>query len=250
MNHKDINRTLHLGTWIASGSPIITEVIATTGVDWLLFDLEHNYMQESDVLANIQAVGHSEVKIIIRIDEFRPGLIARVLDWGASGIMMPHVSNAGEAKRVVDAMYYPPYGKRGFSSSARSFSFGKTTPQNMDEWVKPLFLAQIENYEGVMNADEIAAVDGVDILFAGPRDLKLDLSARKNPDERIDFDFALRKIVAAAEKRKKQAGILISPGQNISEFYKIGFNAFAIGSDISILYERYKQIINNNHILN
>ena len=241
-----MDRRINIGTWIASGSPIITEVISTTGVDWLLFDLEHNYMQESDVLANIQAVAHSKVKIIVRIDEFRPGLIARVLDWGASGIMMPHVSNAGEAKRVVEAMYYPPCGKRGFSSSARCFHFGKTTSQNMDEWVKPLLLAQIENYEGVMNADEIAAVDGVDVLFVGPRDLKLDLSVRKNPDERIDYDLAIRKIAAAAEKNKKQAGILISPAQTFAEFYKTGFNVIAIGSDISILYEGYKQIIKNN----
>ena len=238
-----MSRTLNIGTWIASGSPIITEVIATTGVDWLLFDLEHNYMQESDVLANIQAVGNPNVKIIVRVDEFRPGLIARVLDWGASGIMMPHVSNAGEAKRVVEAMYFPPYGKRGFSSSARCFHFGKTTPQSMDEWKKPLFLAQIENYEGIMNVDEIAAVDGVDMLFAGPRDLKLDLSVRKNPEERIDFEVALRKIVTAAKNGKKQAGILTSADQDISELREIGFNAFAIGSDISILCDGYKRII-------
>ena len=243
-----MNRTLHIGTWIASGSPIITELIAATGVDWLLFDLEHNFMQEADVLANIQAVGRSEVNIIVRVDEFRPGLIARVLDWGASGIMMPHVSNVDDAKRVVEAMYYPPYGKRGFSSSARSFRFGQTTPKNMDEWVKPLLLAQIENYEGVMRADEIAAVEGVDMLFAGPRDLKLDLSVRKNPDERIDFDLALRKIAIAAKNSKKQAGILVNPEQDLSELRKIGFNAFAVGSDMSILCEGYKRIINNYHL--
>ena len=242
-----MNRTLELGTWIASGCPVITEVISTTGIDWLLFDLEHNFLQESDVLANIQAVGRSKVKIIVRIDEFRPGLIARVLDWGASGIMMPHVENAAQARQVVDAMYYPPYGKRGFSSSARSFDFGKTTPQNMDKWEKPLLLAQIENYEGVVNVDEIAAVDGVDVLFVGPRDLKLNLSQRSKPNECIDYDFTLKKIVSAAKERKKQAGILISSFQNIAEFQQIGFNTIAIGSDISILVEGYKQIINNYH---
>ena len=243
-----MNRTLKFGTWIASGSPVVTEVISTTGVDWLLFDLEHNYMQESDVLANIQAVGNRKVKIIIRIDEFRPGWIARVLDWGAAGIMMPHVSNACEAKRVVEAMHFPPFGKRGFSSSARCFHFGKTTPKNMDEWEKPLLLAQIENYEGVINADSIAEVDGVDMLFAGPRDLKLDLSTRKNPEERIDFDLALRKIASAAKNGKKQAGILISPDQDISELQETGFNAFAIGSDISILLEGYNQIVEKYHL--
>ena len=115
----------------------------------------------------------------------------------------------------------------------------------MDEWKKPLFLAQIENYEGIMNVDEIAAIDGVDMLFAGPRDLKLDLSVRKNPDERIDFEVALRKIVTAAKNGKKQAGILTSADQDISELRKIGFNAFAIGSDISILCDGYKRIVEN-----
>ena len=247
MNNKitNTNRKLGLGTWIASGSPVVTEVIASMGVDWLLFDLEHNFMQEADVFANIQAVHNPDVKIIVRVGEFRPGLIARVLDWGAAGIMMPHISDANEAKQVVEAMYYAPFGKRGYSSSARSFDFGKTAPKDMDEWIKPLLLAQIENYEGVMNVDEIAAVEGVDMLFIGPRDLTLDLSVRKNPEERIDFNVATKKVAAAALAAGKQAGILASQGQDISNLREMGFSAFAVGSDIAVLSTGYKDIVKN-----
>lgn len=186
-NIENKARILGTGTWISLGSPIVTEVISMMQFDWLLFDLEHGFMQEHDILPNLMAVKSSGTKVIVRVSEFRSGLIARLLDWGVAGIMMPHVSSSEEAARVVGAMRYPPFGKRGFSSSSRSFGYGENAPRNITEWEPPLFIAQIENYEGVQNANSIAATEGVDMLFVGPRDLRLDLSVRKSADERIPF---------------------------------------------------------------
>lgn len=241
---KDKIRTLGIGTWISAGSPIITEMISMMEFDWLLFDLEHGFMQEHDVLSNLMAVKDKNTKVIVRIGEFRSGLIARLLDWGASGIMMPHVSSADEAAALVESMRYPPYGKRGFSSSSRSFGYGSNTPSDIKEWVPPLCITQIENYEGVKNASSIAAVEGVDMLFIGPRDLQLDLSVRKDTNERIAFTDALESTAKAAVASGKQGGILVSPGEDISGLQKMGFSAFAIGSDLSVLRSGYKKIMN------
>lgn len=122
-NIENKARILGKGTWISLGSPIVTEVISMMQFDWLLFDLEHGFMQEHDILPNLMAVKSSGTKVIVRVSEFRSGLIARLLDWGVAGIMMPHVSSSEEAARVVGAMRYPPFGKRGFSSSSRSFGY-------------------------------------------------------------------------------------------------------------------------------
>lgn len=239
---KNKNRMLSTGTWISLGSPIVTEVISMMKFDWLLFDLEHGFMQEHDILPNLMAVKSSGTKVIVRIGEFRNGLIARLLDWGVAGIMMPHVSSPEEAVRVVDAMRYPPFGERGFSSSSRSFGYGANTPGDIMQWEFPLFIAQIENYEGVQNAASIAAVEGVDMLFVGPRDLRLDLSVRRNVDERISFQEAISLTVKAAVASGKQAGILVSPEEDISDLYAMGFSAFAIGADLAVLRSGYNKI--------
>ena len=237
-------RTLHLGTWISAGYPPITEMVSGLGFDWLLMDLEHGFMQASDLLANMQAVKEN-VKIIVRVADFCPGFIARVLDWGADGIMMPHVSSAVQPEAIVDAMRYPPMGSRGFSSSSRSFGYGRLAPKEMSNWEPPLLLAQIESGVGVENAREIAAVEGVDVLFVGPRDLKLDLSVTEGA---MSYDSALELVLAAAAGAGKQAGILLSPDEYTSALRTAGFHCLAIGSDMAVLRAGYLKIITNHKI--
>jgi len=233
------NKTLQLGTWISAGSPAITEMVSGMGFDWLLLDLEHGFMQESDLLANIQAV-RGDVKIIVRISDFRPGFIARVLDWGAHGIMMPHVSSADQAAAIVDAMRYPPFGSRGYSSTSRSFDYGRSAPKDIRAWEPPLFLAQIENHKGVIHAEEIAAVEGVDMLFVGPRDLALDLSVTEGA---MPYDHALEMVLAATKKTGKQAGILHSPEEDSAAVRAAGFECLAMASDMAVLRAGFENII-------
>lgn len=245
---KDKTRTLGIGTWISAGSPVITEMISMMGFDWLLFDLEHGFMQEHEILPNLMAVKSKNTKVIVRVGEFRTGLIARLLDWGAAGIMMPHVSSAEEAVTLVESIRYPPFGKRGFSSSSRSFAYGSNTPTDIGEWEPPLCIAQIENYEGIKNASSIATVEGIDMLFTGPRDLQLDLSVRKKPGERIAFTEALEITASSALASGKQAGILVSPDEDTSRLRKMGFSSFAVGGDLSVLKSGYKEIMKTSYL--
>lgn len=234
-------KQLKLGTWISAGSPVVTELISQLGFDWLLFDLEHGMMNESNLLANMQAT-KGNVKIIVRIGEFNPSLIARILDWGADGIMMPHVNTPYDAERVVKAMRYPPYGERGYSGSCRAFGFGSCAPENISEWQSPLFIAQIETYVGVMNAEKIASVEGVDILFTGPADLRLDLSTRPE-NETTDFDDAIRRIASSAAKHSCEAGILVRDFLQIQKFQDAGYGILALSSDLGIIRKGYNDIL-------
>ncbi|RRB02514.1 HpcH/HpaI aldolase family protein [Larkinella rosea] len=232
MKQQPDSRQLGTGTWLSIGSPVIAELAAACGFDWLLFDLEHGCLTESGLLANLQAAKREGVRLIVRVGSMDSALIARVLDWGASGIMLPHVSTAEQARECVKAMNYPPIGTRGYSSSARSFSYGLHVQQNTLQ--QPLFIPQIENEEGVLKAESIAAVDGVDILFVGPADLKLDLSIRR-PTPPISYETALQQVSLAAKNQQKQAGILVRNRDDLPALKHWGYSCLAIGSDLGMI---------------
>ncbi|WP_138478702.1 HpcH/HpaI aldolase family protein [Dyadobacter bucti] len=238
------SRRLGIGTWLSVGSPVIAEIASECGFDWLLFDLEHGCISESGVLACLQAAKREDIRLIVRVGSLDEALIARVLDWGASGIMLPHVSTPEQAADCVRAMRYPPHGSRGFSSSARAFKYGLDAPKDMSGWVPPLFLAQIENYEGVRNSANIAAVEGVDMLFVGPADLKLDLSFRSG-EQALSFEEALATVNQSAQLHQKQSGILVRNPHDIPELQQAGFTCLALGSDISYLREGFTGSLKN-----
>jgi len=231
------NRTLGIGTFISIGSPVVTEIVSMLGYDWLMFDMEHGCINESDLMPNLQAVRTPGPKSIVRVRKAESSLISRVLDAGAYGIMVPHVSSAEQARCVVDAMCYPPRGSRGFSTSVRAMHFGMDPLKDTVDVEAPIFFAQIENKEGVEMADEIAAVPGVDILFVGPRDLSLDLSVRHDP---MNFDKALELVASAALAAEKQAGIFVRNLKDVDKFKEMGYTALAIGSDMGALKNGYK----------
>lgn len=238
-----MNRTqLTNGTWISTGSPIITELASFCGFDWVLLDMEHGCLTEATLLQNLQAVIGSKTKAIVRIGQMDASLIARVLDWGAAGIMLPHVSTPEQASECVKAMNYPPLGHRGFSSSSRSFGYGTNAPESLENYQQPLFIAQIENYEGVTKANLIAAVKGVDMLFVGPSDLKLDLKTRPKIDT-IDYTDAISIVATATINQSIQAGILVRNMEDITHLRNLGFSCLAFGSDLGILRQGYEELL-------
>lgn len=233
-------RQLDIGTWLASGSPVIAELASECGFDWLLLDLEHGCLSEAGILPSLMAVKGSAAKPIVRVGKTDPVLIARVLDWGAAGIMLPHVSTPGQAEKCLEAMYYPPAGNRGYTSSARAFGYGIRPPDNVAAHPHPLFLAQIEDYEGVQNAEAIAAIPGVDVLFVGPSDLKLNLAAH---GAHPDFADALSKVSSAAALHGKQAGILVRDPSEIPGLRSGGYSCLALGSDLGVIRKGFKDML-------
>lgn len=225
-----------LGTWMSLGSPVVAELAAQCGFDWLLFDLEHGCGSEAALLPQLQAIRGTDTAAIVRVGAPHADLIARVLDWGADGIMVPHVSSAAEAEACVQAAHYAPRGRRGFSRSVRAHGYGLRPPSTEP----PLIFAQIENIEGVENVHAIADVDGIDVLFVGPADLRFDLEARPALATR-DFDACLREVAAAA----KPGGILLRDRAEANKLRALGFTHIACDSDLGILRTAYQNIVSH-----
>lgn len=228
-------KKLQLGTWLSIGSPVIAELAAECGFDWLLFDLEHGCASEATLFAQLQAIRGTNATAIVRVGAPHADLIARVLDWGADGIMVPHVASAAEAEACVLAAHYPPRGRRGFSRSVRACGYGLRASEKV---APPLIFAQIENIEGVENVREIAKVDGIDVLFVGPADLRFDLAARPAQATR-DYDACLREVATA----DRPCGILLRDPAEMGRLRELGYTHIAFDSDLGILRAGYQNII-------
>ncbi|MBI5685860.1 MAG: 2-dehydro-3-deoxyglucarate aldolase [Verrucomicrobia bacterium] len=230
-----------LGTWLSIGSPVIAELAAESGFDWLLFDLEHGCGFEAALLPQLQAIRSSGAAAIVRVGAPHPDLIARVLDWGADGVMIPHVSTVAEAEACVQAAHYPPRGRRGFSRTVRAYGYGLRPPAE-SKLPEPIIIAQIETIEAVENAGKIACVDGVDVLFVGPSDLNFDLKARPKLAKR-DYAVCLDHVITAAAEAGKSCGILTRDAAELPALRKQGFDWLAMDSDLAILRNGYRKLV-------
>lgn len=231
------DKDLFLGTFLSLSSPTVAEVCGKYPFDWIMIDGEHGAGASEDAIFRIlQAMGPTQAKKIVRLGEPDHAQIQHALDWGADGLMIPHVDTPDVARKALDSMLYPPKGRRGYSRSVRAFGYGTALP---DVPPKPLLFAQIETLEAVENAAEIAAVDGVDVLFVGPADLGFDLKARGS---KLTLDDLLPRVAEAALKAGKKAGILTRDDADIAKRLALGYTHQAVDSDLGILRRRWKEL--------
>jgi 4-hydroxy-2-oxoheptanedioate aldolase len=199
---------LSLGVGIRQARTIdIAQIMKVCGFDWLFIDLEHS-ATSLDVAAQISmAALDAGITPIVRIPIGDYSVATRLLDAGAMGIVHPHVESAEEARRIVDAICYPPYGHRGVSGTLTQFAYQSV---NLAEAVTELNRAtligvMLETQEAIAQADAIAAVDGIDIVMIGTNDLAMSMG---KPGEfgHPDVVKAYETVCAACKKHGKYAG--------------------------------------------
>jgi 4-hydroxy-2-oxoheptanedioate aldolase len=217
--------------------------MARAGYDWTLVDLEHGAGGEREALFQIQAASGAGAIPVVRIESIRRQRAHRVLDLGAQGIMFPHIDNAEAAQHAVAAMRYPPDGVRGVAFSNRACHFGSNFRQYVDSSRETLLgIMQIESPEAVANANEIAATDGVDVLFVGPSDLSHSLGILGQFENPL-FCNAVDKVANAAAKHGKFTGILLPKPEEFDRFWKLGFRFIASGSDGVLLNNAARALV-------
>ena len=224
---------LTVGTFLGLAAPMAAEVAAVSGADWVLLDLEHGGSGEEQVGATVVASGAYGLPTLVRVESAERIRIGRVLDAGAAGVMIPRLTSAAEVANATQHFAYPPLGDRGAATYNRAARWGKD-PEALDPAPKAACIIQIETVGALDEADLIAALPGVDILFVGPLDLSLALSVPRdfaNPK----FQEALEKVVAAAKANGKQAGILAADTAAARRYIEQGFQFIAIGSDSTLL---------------
>ncbi|NBB18060.1 2-dehydro-3-deoxyglucarate aldolase [Runella sp. CRIBMP] len=223
------------GCWLNLGSPLTAEIVGLSGFDWVLIDLEHGAGTEKDVLAQLQALESTPTAAFVRVESSDSARISRVLDMGAAGVMCPKVNNAIEAKKVINGLHYPPFGNRGVAKMVRATGFGQNFQAYYDASKESLLgIIQIETVEALNHLDEIAALEGVDVLFIGPADLSMELGIFGQFDNPI-FINALQRIIQAAQKAGKSTGILFFNPDDYPKYHDMGIRFIACGADATFV---------------
>lgn len=225
-----------IASWLSMGSPIAAEIVANAGYDAVIMDHEHGPGDLLNAISLMQAVAEAGPTPMMRVPWNDPVYIKRALDIGVMGIIVPYVQNAVEARAAVDACHYPLDGIRGVAPHAgRCTRWGGRLKEYLDGWPENLLLAcQIETEEAIDNIEEIAAVDGVDMLFLGPSDVSASIGRMlqvDDPEVVALFDKAERKM----RKTDKLLATVIRPGKPLNWTYGRGYDLVVSASDFRLL---------------
>jgi 2-keto-3-deoxy-L-rhamnonate aldolase RhmA len=207
---------LALGTHVGGiADPQIVEIIGLAGFDAAFIDMEHTSYDLHDVQLAVMAAERVGVTPIVRTPGFNPAFILRLLDMGVQGIQVPHVSSAETAREAVKAVRYPPLGERGMAAGSRAADYGRIPlVEHMAQSNREILLAcMIEDMAAVERIDEIAAVEGVDLLAWGRPTCRAHSASAANP---ITQGWSLPS--TACETRSKRARAPGSPCHNHAAF--------------------------------
>lgn len=231
------------GIWLSTGSHVAAEIAGQAGFDWALIDLEHGLAGDMDALRLLQVLSTTPAAGVVRVPSSDSELIGRVLDFGASAIMAPTINNAEAAECFVRALRYPPEGERGLTASSRASDYGYDFKNYFrDANSKIVGIAQIETAVAVEQADQIAAVPGIDILFIGHSDLSLDLGCFGSFESK-EMQMAEEQVINACMRHNKIPGMLLKSSMSVDAFQERGFKFFGLGSDLGCLKEGYKKML-------
>ena len=227
---------ISIGSWITLGHFSIAEIMAKVGFDWLCVDMEHSvidYYEAEQLIATIKA---SNCIPYVRVGANDPVIIKRVLDAGAKGIIVPMINNREDAKKVVDAVKYPPIGKRGVGlarAQGYGFEFDEYAEKANEEII---IIAQIEHKDAIDNLEDIITVDGIDGTIIGPYDLSGSIGKPGKYDD-LDVKVMLRRYEKISKKINKLMGYhVIQPDHKlVLEKIRAGYNFIAFSLDTLFL---------------
>ena len=225
-------------------SPGIPIILKNAGCEFVIFDMEHGGLSLEQFKTLSIISNSNKIAPFIRIPEIKYNYVARALDLGASGVMVPMVNTPDDALKIVHSSKYPPQGKRGAGFGFAHDNYINQSPLSYIEKANNslINIIQIETKQGLENVKEIASVDGVDCLWVGHFDLTNFLGIPGNFSSKIYLN-AINEIVTAANTYKKSLGIMVNNKQELETYSKLGFNMIAVGTEMNILSRSISQIL-------
>jgi 2-keto-3-deoxy-L-rhamnonate aldolase RhmA len=240
-----------LGQGKAVSGPIMEEIrtvgvvkyLAAAGHDFLWFDTEHNMLDWETLLTLVQMSLASDIVPLIRITDLSYPLVARALDTGAYGVIIPRVETREEVERAVSYAKYPPLGRRGAGGQARNAYMTRSVKEALDEGnALSMVIVQVESQEAVDRLDEIASVPGLDVVCIGPQDLSISLGVPGAFDDPI-FLKTVATVVEKCSRHNIPVGMVSREAKSFKTWHEMGIRFLVCGSDGSLLLQAARQDI-------
>ena len=218
--------------------PFYIRYAANYRFDGIWLDLEHRAMDAREVQAMIMMCYHNDIDCMVRPPTLERTKLYRYLEDGASGFLVPLISEPQMASDLVQAVKFPPIGNRGMDGAGLDgdFGIGVWHPQsnyNDDSNRETFLICQIETPQAVANAEEIASIDGIDGLFIGPADLSLRIANQGRGD--LTMEKAIETVASAVQKHDKLWGITAASVDDIQRFRGMGAQMVPWGGDFSLM---------------
>jgi 2-keto-3-deoxy-L-rhamnonate aldolase RhmA len=225
-------------------TPGIAQVHKLAGCEYLIYDMEHAGFSIEQLKAQCAYCRGIGVTPMVRVPRGEYHFLARALDVGAHGVMVPMVDSVEQARAIAEATHYPPKGRRGaaFGFPHDDYEPGDPATKMRAADARNLIIAQIETERGLEAVEEIAAVEGIDCLWLGHFDLSNFLGIPGQFDN-PRFVNAVKRIVAAGRKHKKALGYMAADANLAKRYRGYGFNMIATGTDHGILMAGVRDIL-------
>lgn len=214
--------------------PPYVHLAARAGYDCIWLDLEHKLIDEREVQALLAQFHLADIDCMLRVPTTEKTRLYRYLEDGATGLMVPHVSNVEQAEALVKAVKFPPGGERGLDGVGFDTHYGRPDVKTYTEHAnrETFLVVQIETPQAVENAETIAALDGVAGLFIGPGDLGLRLNTYQNMPT---LDECIEKVAHAAAQYGKAWGLPAVTSEQLKKYHAMGAQLLAHGSELRAL---------------
>lgn len=230
--------------------PWLPEVIGRIGFDALWYDLEHQTGPDHAANGMALACRASGMDLMVRVRKSEYGSPMRLLEAGANGLMIPHIRSVEEARQWVEWCRFPPLGKRGFDGAGADADYMLASPlEHLRHGNEQVFLVfQIEDREALDCIDDIAAVEGFDVLFVGPGDLSISLGVPFQMNH-ASMQSAIDRVAAAAARHGKWWGIPAGSAAQAQQYLERGARFVARGSDHVVLVNGFRTLFDELSVL-
>ena len=232
---------LTFGGWITIPHPALAEVMALSGFEFLVIDVEHGAISAESVQTLIQAMAATEVVPLVRLAGSQRMFVNQILDTGPGGVIIPMVNSREAAEEAVRAVRYPPEGARGIGlGRAQGYNDGQR--KDYLKVANELMLAavQIEHRDAVAHVEEIVTLPGIDLIFIGPSDLSASMGHRDQPGH-PEVTKAIEKVVRIARRAQVPLGIPIGTPEEVAVRVRQGFQFLHLGLDSVYLMEACRE---------
>jgi len=224
-----------VNAWLAIPSGFSAEVMAKCGFDSVTVDMQHGVQDYQSMVQCFQAIDKYPITPMVRVPWNEPGIIGKVLDGGAWGVICPMVNTPAEAKALASACLYPPNGKRS-NGPIRAAAYGEASPYQSIANDEVLVVPMIETQEAIDNIDGILDVPGIGGIYVGPSDLGLSLGMKPMLDREEPEIFPIyEKLVKATSRRGQFAGIHNATGAYAARMIAMGFRFVTLANDSGLM---------------